>query len=200
MRSTFPPDHPAREGLDSFYFRPDLVLRTHTSPMQIRAMRANPAADRDRRAGQGLPPRRARCAASVRVPSSRRAAGRAGYPLGASQKRAHGHVPRVVRTAAGGAFPAIVLSVHRTERGGRHDLSRPAMARRLPHVRRLGLDRAGRCGDGASARAARGRLRSGRGERLGVRRGVERIAFARYGMDDIRVFIENDPAVLEQLA
>jgi phenylalanyl-tRNA synthetase alpha chain len=34
-----PPDHPAREGLDSFYIRPDLVLRTHTSPMQIRAMR-----------------------------------------------------------------------------------------------------------------------------------------------------------------
>ena len=34
-----PPDHPAREGLDSFYLRPDLVLRTHTSPMQVRAMR-----------------------------------------------------------------------------------------------------------------------------------------------------------------
>jgi len=34
-----PPDHPAREGLDSFYVRPDLLLRTHTSPMQVRAMR-----------------------------------------------------------------------------------------------------------------------------------------------------------------
>jgi phenylalanyl-tRNA synthetase alpha chain len=34
-----PPDHPAREGLDSFYLRPDVVLRTHTSPMQVRAMR-----------------------------------------------------------------------------------------------------------------------------------------------------------------
>jgi phenylalanyl-tRNA synthetase alpha chain len=34
-----PPDHPAREGFDSFYLRPDLLLRTHTSPMQIRAMR-----------------------------------------------------------------------------------------------------------------------------------------------------------------
>jgi len=38
-----PPDHPAREGLDSFYLRPDLVLRTHTSPMQVRAMRTHPA-------------------------------------------------------------------------------------------------------------------------------------------------------------
>ena len=36
-----PPDHPAREGLDSFYLRPDRVLRTHTSPMQVRAMRSS---------------------------------------------------------------------------------------------------------------------------------------------------------------
>ncbi|HMD03533.1 MAG TPA: phenylalanine--tRNA ligase subunit alpha, partial [Candidatus Baltobacteraceae bacterium] len=28
-----PPDHPARESLDSFYLRPGLLLRTHTSPM-----------------------------------------------------------------------------------------------------------------------------------------------------------------------
>jgi phenylalanyl-tRNA synthetase alpha chain len=33
-----PPDHPAREGFDSFYLRPDLLLRPHTSPMQIHAM------------------------------------------------------------------------------------------------------------------------------------------------------------------
>jgi phenylalanyl-tRNA synthetase alpha chain len=38
-----PPDHPAREGLDSFYVRPNLVLRTHTSPMQVRSMQAYPA-------------------------------------------------------------------------------------------------------------------------------------------------------------
>jgi phenylalanyl-tRNA synthetase alpha chain len=36
-----PPDHPAREGFDSFYLRPDLLLRTHTSPMQVRAMRSS---------------------------------------------------------------------------------------------------------------------------------------------------------------
>jgi phenylalanyl-tRNA synthetase alpha chain len=37
-----PPDHPAREGLDSFYVRPGLLLRTHTSPMQVRTMQAHP--------------------------------------------------------------------------------------------------------------------------------------------------------------
>jgi len=33
-----PPGHPARENWDSFYFTPDLLLRAHTSPVQIRAM------------------------------------------------------------------------------------------------------------------------------------------------------------------
>ena len=36
-----PPDHPAREGLDSFYLRSGALLRTHTSPMQVRTMQAN---------------------------------------------------------------------------------------------------------------------------------------------------------------
>jgi phenylalanyl-tRNA synthetase alpha chain len=30
--------HPARENWDSFYFTPELLLRAHTSPVQIRAM------------------------------------------------------------------------------------------------------------------------------------------------------------------
>ena len=35
----FPDDHPAREEQDTFFFpRPDLLLRTHTSPVQIRTM------------------------------------------------------------------------------------------------------------------------------------------------------------------
>jgi phenylalanyl-tRNA synthetase alpha chain len=37
-----PADHPAREGFDSFYLRPDLLLRPHTSPTQIRTMQAYP--------------------------------------------------------------------------------------------------------------------------------------------------------------
>src|SRR3981081_2085187 len=32
------PGHPARESWDSFYFTPQLLLRAHTSPVQIRAM------------------------------------------------------------------------------------------------------------------------------------------------------------------
>jgi phenylalanyl-tRNA synthetase alpha chain len=33
-----PPDHPARTAMDTFYFSEQVVLRTHTSPMQVRAM------------------------------------------------------------------------------------------------------------------------------------------------------------------
>ncbi len=33
-----PPDHPAREGFDSFFLSDNLLLRPHTSPMQIRTM------------------------------------------------------------------------------------------------------------------------------------------------------------------
>ena len=46
----FPPDHPARDMQDTFFVRPpddrgirELVLRTHTSPVQIRAMSARGA-------------------------------------------------------------------------------------------------------------------------------------------------------------
>lgn len=36
------PDHPARDGLDSFYLRAGLVMRPHTSPMQVRTMERHP--------------------------------------------------------------------------------------------------------------------------------------------------------------
>jgi len=36
----FPKDHPALDSQDSFYIRDDLLLRTHTSPVQIRTMEA----------------------------------------------------------------------------------------------------------------------------------------------------------------
>jgi len=36
------PTHPARGRLDTFYTAEDVVLRTHTSPMQVRAMQAEP--------------------------------------------------------------------------------------------------------------------------------------------------------------
>jgi phenylalanyl-tRNA synthetase alpha chain len=36
------PQHPARQESDTFYLSDDVVLRTHTSPMQVRAMEQHP--------------------------------------------------------------------------------------------------------------------------------------------------------------
>jgi phenylalanyl-tRNA synthetase alpha chain len=36
----FPADHPARDMQDTFHLAPDTLLRTHTSPVQIRTMKA----------------------------------------------------------------------------------------------------------------------------------------------------------------
>ncbi|HVK73834.1 MAG TPA: phenylalanine--tRNA ligase subunit alpha [Kofleriaceae bacterium] len=36
-----PPDHPARDMQDTFYVSDEIVLRTHTSPVQIRTMQAH---------------------------------------------------------------------------------------------------------------------------------------------------------------
>jgi phenylalanyl-tRNA synthetase alpha chain len=36
----FPPDHPARDTQDAFYVDGPIMLRSHTSPVQIRAMKA----------------------------------------------------------------------------------------------------------------------------------------------------------------
>jgi phenylalanyl-tRNA synthetase alpha chain len=38
----FPDDHPARDMQDTFHISPDTLLRTHTSPVQIRTMKAQP--------------------------------------------------------------------------------------------------------------------------------------------------------------
>jgi phenylalanyl-tRNA synthetase alpha chain len=37
-----PPEHPARAPQDTFYLSESVLLRTHTSPMQVRAMEAQP--------------------------------------------------------------------------------------------------------------------------------------------------------------
>jgi phenylalanyl-tRNA synthetase alpha chain len=38
----FPPDHPARDSQDTFFLKGGLLLRTHTSPVQIRTMETMP--------------------------------------------------------------------------------------------------------------------------------------------------------------
>ena len=51
----FPPNHPAREMHDTFWFDPHRLLRTHTSPGADPPPSGQPAAAPRHRPGQGLP-------------------------------------------------------------------------------------------------------------------------------------------------
>ena len=50
-----PKDHPARDMQDTFYIEDNIVLRTHTSPVQIRTMEKQAPPVRILSPGQGLP-------------------------------------------------------------------------------------------------------------------------------------------------
>ena len=65
-----PENHPARSMHDTFYVDGGLLLRTHTSPIQVRFMENARAADQDHRAGPRLP-RRQRRDALADVPPGR---------------------------------------------------------------------------------------------------------------------------------
>ena len=70
------PDHPARQMQDTFFVDPPeagLVLRTHTSPVQIRTMLEREPPIYVHLPGQGVPHRRARRDAHARCSTRSRA-------------------------------------------------------------------------------------------------------------------------------
>ena len=94
----FPADHPARQMQDTFFVEPagsGLVLRTHTSPVQVRTMLDRGPPDLRAVPRQGLPHRRARRDAHPGLPPDRGPGRRRGHHHGPPQ----GH-PRRVRPAA----------------------------------------------------------------------------------------------------
>ena len=73
-----PENHPARSMHDTFYLADGThLLRTHTSPIQIRYMETPPAADQDHRAGTRLPRRFGRNALADVSPDRGAVGGRA---------------------------------------------------------------------------------------------------------------------------
>ena len=160
-----PPEHPARQDHDTFYFpeAPDgsrAVLRTHTSPVQIRTMLAQEAAAAHHRAGPRLSLRFGPDAYAD-VPSGRGAGDRRGDASRPSEMGARGVLQGVLRGAAGqDALPRQPLSVHRAvdgggyrlRQGGRRDQDR----RRRSVARNFGL----RHGASECAGAMSGSIRS----------------------------------------
>ena len=159
----FPPGHPARAMQDTLYVRlgerEQVLLRTHTSPVQIRVMESQRAADLHGHAGPRVPARHARRAPLAGVPSDRRARGRPRHHARRPARHRRGVHPRAVRRRHPGPLPAVVLPVHRTV-GRVRDVVRVLSRRGLHGVLAHGLDRARRRGHGRPQRVRRGRHRS----------------------------------------
>ncbi len=75
-----PENHPARDMQDTFYFNKGVLLRTHTSPVQIRVMESPGPAGAHHCAGKGLPVR-LRCQPQPHVPPGGGALGGRGHHL-----------------------------------------------------------------------------------------------------------------------
>jgi len=112
-RSTFPPGHPARAMQDTLYVssasRKMVMLRTHTSPVQVRVMEAPSPADLRGRAGPDLPPRHSRRAPLAGLPSDRVSHVDRGITLGdllEPSRRCH---PRALRSEHQRALQSVVL-------------------------------------------------------------------------------------------
>jgi phenylalanyl-tRNA synthetase alpha chain len=194
-----PPDHPAREGFDSMYLGNGLLLRPHTSPMQIRTMK------------QHKPP------IAMIAPGTC-------YRLDAVDAR-HSYMFHQIEgllVAEGinfGHLKGMLAGMCAELFGTRTDVRfRPSFFPftepsaevdvRCPACNGAGCKTCSGTGwieIGGSGMVHPNVLRTAgydpgvvSGWAFGV--GVERIAMKRYGIDDIRVFFENDPAVLEELA
>jgi len=194
-----PADHPAREGLDSFYLRSGELLRTHTSPMQVRTMREHPAP------------------IAIVVPGK-------AYRRDAIDAR---HSPMFGQIEGLMVAPGIHLGhLKGVLTGLFRELFGPAQAVRFrpsffpftepsaevdttcPGCGGSGCKTCGGSGwieIGGSGMVHPAVLRESgydpdavTGWAFGV--GIERIAMVRHDMDDIRVLFENDPGVLAQLA
>jgi phenylalanyl-tRNA synthetase alpha chain len=196
-----PPNHPAREGLDSFYLRPDLVLRTHTSPMQVRTMQVNP------------PP----IALVVPGKAYRRDAVDARHSymfhqiegLLVAQGIHFGHLKGMLTGLCRELFGPKQAVRFRpsffpfTEPSAEVDTTCPGCGGASETCRTCGGS--GWIEIGGAGMVHPGVLRESgydpqvvTGWAFGI--GVERIAMVRYDIDDIRVFFENDPRVLAALA
>ena len=96
-----PPAHPARSMWDTLYVKlgepESTLLRTHTSPVQIRVMDVAAAAHLRRRARPHLPPRHARRPPPARVPPDRGPGRRPGHHLRRPGRHHRGLHQRLLR-------------------------------------------------------------------------------------------------------
>ena len=160
----FPEGHPAREMHDTFFFQPDekgerKLLRTHTSPVQIRTMETQKPPIRIVIPGKTY----RQDSDATHSPMFHQVEGLVIDKIGQCRQHevgAGGVLQGLLRGAAGqDALPAVLLPVHRAQPRGRHPV-RPLAAGRSALRRRLRLDGDPRLRHGAPQCAAPWRARS----------------------------------------
>ncbi len=194
-----PADHPARDAMDTFYVGPRTLLRTHTSPMQVRSMLAYP------------PP------IAILVPGKvyRRDALDARHAFVFHQFEGL----QVDRGVTFAHLKGFVTDLCRALYGeDRRTRFRPSYFQFTEPSAEVDVSCAVCEGRGCRTCGGAGWLEMGgagmvhphvlraggydpetyTGWAFGL--GIERIAMVRNGIDDIRLFTENDPAFVEQFA
>ncbi|HEV2037139.1 MAG TPA: phenylalanine--tRNA ligase subunit alpha [Candidatus Eremiobacteraceae bacterium] len=194
-----PADHPSRDAMDTFYLKSGTLLRTHTSPMQVRAMLEYP------------PP------IAILVPGKtyRRDALDARHAFNFHQFEGL----QVDRGITFGHLKGFVSDLCRHLYGKtRRTRFRPSYFQFTEPSAEVDVSCPVCDGNGCRTCGGAGWLEMGgsgmvhphvlkaagydpesyTGWAFGL--GIERIAMVRHGIDDIRLFTENDPAFLEQFA
>lgn len=185
-----PADHPARDMQDTFFVAPHVVLRTHTSNVQIRTMRQKPPPVRILAPGMVF---RNDAVDATHSPVFHQVEG-----LWVDDKATFADLKGVLHRLMAQLFGPDVRMRYRpsyfpfTEPSLEVDVSRPETPERWLEVLGAGmvhpevLNAVGYDPDKLQGFA------------FGV--GVERIALLRWGIDDIRLFYENDLRFLEQFS
>jgi phenylalanyl-tRNA synthetase alpha chain len=201
-----PPAHPARAMQDTFYLSPQVVLRTHTSPMQVRAMEM-----------QGPPiyivvPGRVyrRDSDATHTPMFHQVEG-----LAIDEDITLGDLVGVLREFARAMFgpdrevkvrssyfpftePSVEVDVSCFACGGKGylpDGSRDPLCKGAGWIEILG---AGMVDPNVLGFVAENGYDPERVQGFAFGMGIERIAFLRHGIPDLRLFFENDLRMLEQ--
>ena len=194
-----PPYHPARDMWDTFYINERVVLRTHTSPGQIRAMQMyHPEPIRVILPGMCYRYEAITARSRNHVPSGRGAGCGDEHYHGGPERRAGQLCPPHVRRRPPGAFSLQPFPLYRAEcrsRYGLHGLRQPGLY--------ASASTAAGWRFSAPAWCIPQVLRNGgydpevfSGFAFGM--GPERITMLKYGIDDIRYFFSNDLRFLEQ--
>ena len=191
-----PADHPARAMHDTFYFPDGKLLRTHTSPVQIRAMLA------------GKPPFAVIAPGRVyrndhdvtHSPMFHQVEGLLvdeGITFANLKAMLHGFLEAFFERDLEDAVASLVLPVHRAFGRSRHEL-RVVRRRGLPRLQTHRLARDLGCGMVHPNVLQAGGIDPEKYTGYAFGMGIDRLAMLRYGVNDLRLFFENDLRFLAQ--